>query len=330
MTDFTDAGRPAESGAIARETPKVRVPRSPQDAAPAAGGGRLPFDIHRLGAPAHQIAEGHWNSGAQAAFALGDACAALMELQVRRKAYLQHIGAAERRLGALGRRMLGWHGDMPEAESAAMCRRAAALVKAMERGRDHPDMALAAAAGLDVDVRVVRASLAPLVAARREIEREMERIAKGLPVAEFVAGVRGFSFRGVAVIVGEAGNLSDYPNPAKLWKRCGLAPYRGRAGSSWRMKGGLAADDWVEMGYSPARLGQIHGVVGEPLMKGNDGEYRAVYLAEKARFVAEGKAERPLHAHRHGMRLMVKALVLDLWRAWRGLPPRVRAMGLDG
>lgn len=259
-------------------------------------------------------------------FAPADAAAALMELQVRRKAYIQHIGAAERRLGALARRAIGWSYDMPERERAAANKRAEAMTKALLAGKplSAEDAAVAHVSGLIEDVGVVQASLAPLVAARKAIEKEMEESAKALPAASLVEATRGFGYRGLAVIVGEAGDLAAYPNPAKLWKRLGLAPYRGRAGSTWKVQGGLTAEDWVELGYSGARLGQLYGVVAEPLMKSNDGKYRALYLAAKGRFVAEGKAQRPAHAHKHAMRVMTKEIVLDCWRAWRGLPPRQR------
>jgi hypothetical protein len=257
-------------------------------------------------------------------------CRMLVELQVRRKAMIQHIGTAERRFGALARLVLGWRFDMPEKERAALNKAAEKLTRAMlsEKELSEADADFASRTYLDVDAVTIRASLVPLWQSRKQIERQMENVAARLPAAGMVADTRGFGIRGLAVIIGETGDLSDYPNPAKVWRRLGLAPYTRakdgltRAGSTWRMKGGLSADEWSDFGYAPARLGQIYGVNTEPLMKMNDGKYRALYLHAKAAFAP--RAERPMHAHKHAMRLMTKELVLDVWRAWRGLPQRDR------
>ena len=68
----------------------------------------------------------------------------------------------------------------------------------------------------------------------REVREEtkyehMMAFAKALPVASFVEETRGFGYLGLAQIVAEAGDLSNYANPAKLWKRFGLAVIDGRA-----------------------------------------------------------------------------------------------------
>ena len=347
MTEHTNAPTGAGAGHLPAGDHKLGARPGQANAATAAGGGQGLADTQGIGAPADetrreaqgrattpvapmetmpapQNVEGHASSDAHCSTALD--AAALMELQVRRKAYIQHIGAAERRLGALARRAMGWRWDMAEAERARINKRAARLTAALlaERAIDAADTDIAASAGLIEDVEVVRQSREPLLNARKAIEKEMEAVAARLPAAGLVTVTRGFGMRGLAVIVGEAGNLSDYANPAKLWKRLGLAPHNGRAGSTWRMKGGLSAEEWATLGYNPGRLGQLYGVVTEPLMKANDGKYRALYLAAKARFTAEGKAERPAHAHKHAMRVMTKEITLDCWRAWRGLPPRIR------
>mgnify|MGYP005858680255 CR=1 FL=1 len=276
-----------------------------------------------------EIPEGQFALDTQSQHALGNLCDDLMELQVRRRALISDIGDHERRLKGLARRLMGWRFDAPDAERKRINEDAATAVKTMLAGKALDDIelvALADATGLSDEVSVRRESLSPLLAQRKAVERDMEMLASQTPGADFASATRGFAMRGLAVLIGEAGNLSDYPNPAKLWKRLGLAPYNGRAGSTWRtMKGGLKAEEWSEMGYSPSRLGQIYGVITVPLGNGNrDGKYRSLYLHEKARFIAEGKSERPMHAHLHAQRVMTKELVLDLWRAWRGMPPRVR------
>src|SRR5262245_2420385 len=52
---------------------------------------------------------------------------------------------------------------------------------------------------------------------RNAAESQMEKLARGLPAAGWVKSVRGAGLLGLATIVAEAGDLSNFPNPAKLW-----------------------------------------------------------------------------------------------------------------
>ena len=161
---------------------------------------------------------------------------------------------------------------------------------------------------------------------------------------------RGFSVHGLAVIVGNSGDLSNYPGPAALWKRLGWAP----------------ADEYETGEKSDgrkvprARKGRIYGVIVPQIIKAqvrrvkdDDGRktdesvaigpYGAVYLETKARllerFTAEGGKAPKWHASNLAYRVMLKALLRDLWCAWRdedvgeaseqmptssGLPPSAR------
>jgi hypothetical protein len=59
-------------------------------------------------------------------------------------------------------------------------------------------------------------------------------------------------------------------------------------------------------------------VVGECLVKQNNGPYRARYDEAKAAKLALESEEWPkLRCHLHGMLLAVKRLVRDLWKEWR-------------
>lgn len=165
--------------------------------------------------------------------------------------------------------------------------------------------------------------------------KECEREAKTLHVAPFVLETPGFGFLGLAQIVGEAGDLSLYGNPGKLWKRFGLAPFKGKAPSQWRVRGGLSKDEFERMGYSPRRRSVCY-VIGDSLIK-KQGPYRDVYLARKAyliaRAIGEGKRVLPaakitkadaancvsdIHIHRAAQMYMEKRLLRNLWRVWRG------------
>jgi hypothetical protein len=260
---------------------------------------------------------------------VGDACATIYELQVRRKFWIKTITRQDNALGALARRALGWKFDMSDKEREKLNGRASALVSAMLKGKETKPEDAAVAAALAADIGAAQAARSPMVNQRNSVEREMRKLARTLPAARWQQSTNGFGDLGLAVIIGEAGDLSNYANPAKLWRRLGLAPYGGHAGKTWRIEKwrpfALSADEWKDYGYSGQRLAQIYGVVTEPLMKHASGTvYRVVYDHAKATFA--DRASTPAHAHAHAMRLMSKALVLDLWRVWHGMPPRDRAI----
>jgi hypothetical protein len=151
--------------------------------------------------------------------------------------------------------------------------------------------------------------------------KEMVRLAKELPVAEWVGdkNQRGFGLLSLAQVIGETGDLSLYSAPGKAWKRLGLMPFNGKMPSTWRKhkgQGGLTAKQWTEIGYNPRRR-SICYVLGENLVKLNGkGPYRKRYDEAKK----SGKKDHPDwtdgHAHKHGMLLAVKLLIRDLWIEW--------------
>jgi hypothetical protein len=152
-------------------------------------------------------------------------------------------------------------------------------------------------------------------------EANMREIARSLPVWERVSDIVGFADLGLAVIVAEAGNeLDAYPHHMHLWKRLGLAPYKDRAGSSWRGKGkgSLTKDEWADFGYNPVRRGTIAGDITLPLFFAKTGNvYGAIYTARRAHTALTHPDWTPLHSDNDARRIMTKALVKDVWRAWR-------------
>lgn len=163
----------------------------------------------------------------------------------------------------------------------------------------------------------LRPAIAAADAQAEMLGKAMAKLAKQLPVADWVERQRGFGIGNFARIIGETGDLSLYANPAKVWKRLGLAPFKGQAPSTWKRKGGLSAEEWTALGYCPRRRAVCY-VVSECLLKGNgsDGRYRQRYDQAKERFAAAHPDEKPIHCHKHAMLLMVKMLVRDLWVVW--------------
>jgi hypothetical protein len=174
----------------------------------------------------------------------------------------------------------------------------------------------------------------------------------------------------LAVIVGEAGDLSNYPDagedgskayrlgrpnrygPAALWKRMGVAVIGAGDGVDDRRQGGLSKsaskEEWIEHGYSRKRRSKLF-VIGDVITKQAGHRYREVYLARKEyeRKRAEGKglivapaASIPKkRAHefmslgyidKRARRYMEKVLLRHLWRAWRRAKAAVAEKPIPG
>jgi hypothetical protein len=165
---------------------------------------------------------------------------------------------------------------------------------------------------------LLAASQAPLTAQRKLYEREMQKAVKGLPVWSWVLAVRGFGPLGLAQIVAECGDLSNYPSPAHLWSRMGvgLGPNR---------------EAFYE-GRNPARRAILY-CIGDSIIKAG-GPYWLIYSERKAfeatkpacrrQFKAGGECFdqetglcRKAHLHNRAKRYMEKRLLRDLWREWR-------------
>lgn len=171
------------------------------------------------------------------------------------------------------------------------------------------------------------------------LESDLVRLAKQLPVADWVEerDQLGFGLQSLGTVIGETGDLSNYANPAKVWRRMGCAPWtkdgETHMGSTWRCRTSkrgvvkLEKEDWEEFGYSPRRR-SISYLIGESLMKGNYkkakdsdevvwcGPYRQRYDESRARYLELHTDARPIYCHLHGMLLAAKLLYKNLWIEW--------------
>lgn len=228
----------------------------------------------------------------------------------------------------LYRRRVDWHRAEKSLtlQAKAVCRRLCAgdkseadvLFAAVEDHAEHP-MAFKA-----------QMWIAPFLEARgqfaekrKEAEKALAKMAATLPCAPWVESIRGFGILSLAQIVGEAGDLCGYSNPAKLWKRMGLAVING--GRQRRVTG----DEALVHGYSPARRSVMWNV-GQCVFKAQSakvdketgevirpaGHYRALYDTRKE--LEQTRCETKKHAHNRACRYMEKRLLRDLWRAWNG------------
>lgn len=163
---------------------------------------------------------------------------------------------------------------------------------------------------------------------RLATERQIVKLAKQLPVWAWVESVPGCGALGLGLIVCETGDLAQYANPAKVWKRLGLAVFDGRA--QRRVTDAAEAE---RQGYNPKRRSLMHNV-GESLLKqnGKSGYYRTLYDERKAYETAQHPDLPLIHRHKRALRYMEKRFLLHLWQAWRreaiGIPEPIESMPL--
>lgn len=252
------------------------------------------------------------------------ATAELRALHRQRVVYVKSMTMVNNRLQAVVAGTMGYHSGMSEKERTAMFTEAGRLIKRIvKEGESHPFAGIVMAHTDSIDA---------LNAMRVPLEKEMEQLAKTLPVAAWVQEPeqKGFGIMSLATVVGEAGDLSNYANPAKLWARFGLHPYEkdgeNHMGATWKARSRkpgtvkLTAEDWEDFGYSPRRR-SIAYLIGENLIKQNgEGPYRRRYDVKKAEAAHKHDDWTPLHCHRHGMLLAAKLLLRELWAEWNGRP----------
>ena len=161
----------------------------------------------------------------------------------------------------------------------------------------------------------------------------METCAGQLAAFAFVEKVLGAGEIGLATIIGEAGDLSNYANPGKLWSRLGYAPYRGFAGSSWKRDSwhqgekALSKEEWTDHPFSGERYALMYAISDSMLRaqktkKTEDspgeakGPYGQIYMDRRRRTAETHPDWTDGHSHKDALRVMMKAYLRDLWVAW--------------
>jgi len=268
----------------------------------------------------------------------------IAELYFRRRFYIGVMNKQTNAGKALVRRALGQEWDDSEESREKSSKRASGIVDLALKGKPQKAADADIAQVVGADLAVIAAGLEPYQAARHQIELELARAARKLPIAPWQKSVWGFRELWSAAILGETGNLSNYSNPGKVWSRMGLAPYNGQAYSQWRKKGGLTADEWTDAGYVPRRKSVMfvvgggligcmsHGprpFVGEDISKRDDlSPYQKLFV-NRLRYEAarnpemkrpdteEGKESYSKHAAFRAQRIVEKQFLKDLWIEWR-------------
>lgn len=192
-------------------------------------------------------------------------------------------------------------------------------------------------------LELVAFMLVPLRERLATVHNQMDELAESLPSSVFVNSIPGLKNRALAIIIGEARNLSDYPTLRHFWRRFGLGTepeHQAYAYSTWARKDWrpheLTKKEWEEAGYNPRRLAQLIGVVGDCLIKNKKkSKYGEIYDNRRLYtmkthpewwFKEDGtpisrnaKTGEPASGHgaKDAMRIMVKAFLKDLYFYWK-------------
>lgn len=146
-------------------------------------------------------------------------------------------------------------------------------------------------------------------AQRKEYEKQLVKLVKPLPLAAWVAGVKGVGQLMLAQLLGETGDPAQYRNRSCFQKRLGLAVING--GRQRRVAGAEALDH----GYNAERRSLVWNI-GTGMLKaqgkGDDAlYYRKVYDERKA--MERERVETDGHAHNRAKRYMEKRFIRDLY-----------------
>ena len=167
--------------------------------------------------------------------------------------------------------------------------------------------------GLDMLLSPYRAAAGSLSASAAALEKQVIKLVRTLPLwTNWAVNVRGVAELSLGGLIGEAARSpAEYRSVSALWKRFGLAVIDG--GRQRLIAGAEAA---ALHGYSPQRRAYAYTLSTNLMRSQRTGDpYRDLYDRRKAyeleREVPKG------HAHNRALRVMVKALIRDVWIADR-------------
>ncbi len=237
---------------------------------------------------------------------------ALLELSARRRNAIRERMAMQRKQEAYARVLLGYR---PGADTDVKDR-ADAMLAAVRAGKPSTESPTVAALLADY-LAIHDPAIAACEAMQARHEKDIARLVKSLPAWPWVKACKGFGANNLASLLAETGDLANYANPAKLWKRMGVGLVGDRRQGNPADKADKAA--WIEHGYKAERRSVLWNI-GACLMKAG-GVYADLYRErKKIELVKLGLPEdgKSMHAHRRAQRWMEKRALRDLWRAWRG------------
>ena len=184
------------------------------------------------------------------------------------------------RIGERYRRRMNWHKTekILTLQGKAMCRRICdgdkeAGSDLFERIAKLPSQSIGeilVVGHADPQIAMAVPEIHPLIDARAlmarsraAVEKEYETLAWDLPVMEWIESIDGVGPGSLVAIIGNTGNLWNYPTVQKLWKRMGLAV--ATDGRRQRNIKGASEEERLTNGYSAQRRSAVWNI-GTSLM----------------------------------------------------------------
>jgi len=248
-------------------------------------------------------------------------CRKIIEGQIFRRGAIRTLTALKNGRLAQVRLALGFY--EPGADYDEIKARSQKLVKDVLAGKE---------TGARIEIigliEASRDAFRSLESYRKLHEGKLEKLAKQLPVWPWVESVRGVGPLGLAVIVGETGELGDigaYRTVQGFWKRHGFGVIDGI-----RQQKRTDPEQAEKHGYSPRRHAEAWAFLQDVMIRAQWqggkplGPYGEKYQRKKLEYASredtDEKGRRvwtPLHVDRAARRYAAKAFLTDLYYEWR-------------
>jgi hypothetical protein len=165
-------------------------------------------------------------------------------------------------------------------------------------------------------------------------KKNIEKLVRQLPVISWLKDrdQLGIKEMLVGAVIGEAGNLLNYPNPAKLWKRMACTPheYEGHVhmGQAWasdklRKKNGvpvsLPKEEWIKFGYNKQRRKISYQIGHNIVLQNKEGPYRTRFKEVRALCNTIHSDWPDIRKMKHSALLATKLFLKNLWIEWRNM-----------
>ena len=271
-------------------------------------------------------------------------CDRIREIKRRKDAVIKGRIRIENSLASNAATIMGYHSGMTAKDRKEhWCKQKVlvmSLLSAYKKSKGDveksiPDVEGDRLAIITILVMNVAPSIIGLDAQKTAYEKRITQIVRKLPVWKWVNGddVRGVGEIMLGNVIGETGDLANYDNPAKVWKRMGCAPYEKKGethtGAGWKSKGtkSLTKSEWEEFGYNPKRRSVVFNLAVNIQMqcsglnakrKGADNAYSRRHAEAKKLAAKKHPDWSNGHCENHALLLCGKRFLRDLWVIWNG------------
>ena len=269
--------------------------------------------------------------------AVSSTCEKIQGLKRIRDQVLKSRIMVENRLASCTAQIVGYRSGMTDEERKEHWNKAKIVVETILKSKqeNYSDDFITTEQYRTVFAMVLAASGSIIAFTKEEKKwcKKMEEAVKNLPIYAWVEQIRGVGALTLANIIGETGDLDNYDNPAKVWKRMGCAPFESNGethtGKAWKIgkwhENKLTKSDWVDFGYCPRRRSVMYNLSKGIVMQcsgknaekeGADNVYMLRYL--EAKEVAKEKHPdwSDGHLNSHGLLLAGKRFLREMWIEW--------------